>query len=181
MRLNVVLVREALAAGIDRTIRAVDAVVSSATGRFRQPEIRSTLLFRDRWVVVVGRDTVVGDPLTLHDLRDATWVVPYHRDSEFPSVVPVSGQLAALGLRPTVTVRVDSYVAVPFLVASSGHVALMQETMARTMQERLGLRILDPPAPLEPFVERLWWHERLTTDPAHRWFRRIVERAARAL
>ncbi|AEA23654.1 LysR family transcriptional regulator [Pseudonocardia benzenivorans] len=181
VRLNVVLVREALAAGIDRTIRAVDAVVSSATGRFRQPEIRSTLLFRDRWVVVVGRDTVVGDPLTLHDLRDATWVVPYHRDSEFPSVVPVSGQLAALGLRPTVTVRVDSYVAVPFLVASSGHVALMQETMARTMQERLGLRILDPPAPLEPFVERLWWHERLTTDPAHRWFRRIVERAARAL
>ncbi|ODU03871.1 MAG: LysR family transcriptional regulator [Pseudonocardia sp. SCN 72-86] len=181
VRLNIVLVREALAAGIDRTIRAVDAVVSSATARFRLPEIRSALLFRDRWVCVVGRDAPYGDTLTLDELRDADWVVPYHRDSEFPSVVPVSGQLAALGIRPTVAVRVDSYMAVPFLVASSGHVALMQETLARTLEARLGLRVLDPPAQLEPFVERVWWHERLTSDPAHRWFRRIVERAARPL
>jgi DNA-binding transcriptional LysR family regulator len=179
VRLNIVVIREAFAAGIDRTIRAVDAVVSTATSRFRLPEMRSAPLFEDRWVCVVAGDAGFGEVLTLDDLHDATWVVPYHRDSEFPSVVPVSGQLAALGVRPTVAVRVDSYLAVPLLVASTRHVALMQERLARIHAERLGLRILDPPAPLEPFVERLWWHERLTADPAHRWFRRIVEDATR--
>ena len=48
-------------------IRAVDAVVSSATARFRLPEIRSAVLFRDRWVVVAGRGAPVGDRLTLGD------------------------------------------------------------------------------------------------------------------
>ncbi|MCO1653826.1 LysR family transcriptional regulator [Pseudonocardia sp. S2-4] len=181
VRLNLVLVREALSARIAQTIRTVDAVVSTPNARFRVPEIRSAALFRDRWVCVAGRGSRFGATLTEDDVRDASWVVPYHRDSEFPSVVPVSGQLAALGLRPTVGVRVDSYQAVPFLVASTDRIALVQERLARLYAERLGLRVLDPPAPLEPLVSRLWWHERHTGEPAHEWFRRVVVRAARTI
>jgi DNA-binding transcriptional LysR family regulator len=181
VRLDLVLVREALSARIARTIRAVDAVVSTPNARFRVPEIRSTTLYRDRWVCVVDRGSDFPDALTEDDVRDASWVVPYHRDSEFPSVVPVSGQLAALGVRPAVGVRVDSYQAVPFLVASTGRIALVQRRLAVLYADRLGLRVLDPPAPLEPLVSRLWWHERHTDDPAHAWFRRVVVRAARAV
>jgi DNA-binding transcriptional LysR family regulator len=181
VRLNLVLVREALSAGISRTIRAVDAVVSSPNDRFRVPEIRSTTLFRDRWVCVVGQGSRFGSALTEDDLREASWVVPYHRDSEFPSVVPVSGQLAAMGVRPAVGVRVDSYQAVPFLVASTDRIALVQRRLALLYADRLRLRVLDPPAPLEPLVSRLWWHERHTAEPAHAWFRRVVVRAARAI
>jgi DNA-binding transcriptional LysR family regulator len=181
VRLNLVLVREALSARIAQTIRAVDAVVSTPNARFRLPEIRSTTLFRDRWVCVVGAASRFGDELTEGDLRDAGWVVPYHRDTEFPSVIPVSGQLAALGVRPTVGVRVDSYQAVPFLVAGTDRIALVQERLARFYAERLGLRMLEPPAPLDPLVSRLWWHERHTDEPGHEWFRRIVVHAARRL
>lgn len=181
VRLDLVLVREALSARIAQTIRAVDAVVSTPNARFRVPEIRSTTLFRDRWVCVVGRGSTLGPTLTEDDVRGASWVVPYHRDSEFPSVVPVSGQLAAMGVRPDVGVRVDSYQAVPFLVASTDRIALVQRRLALFYAERLRLRVLDPPAPLEPLVSRLWWHQRHTDDPAHSWFRRVVVQAARAI
>lgn len=181
VRLNVVLVREALASGIAQTIRSVDAVLSAPTTRFRLPEIRSTALFRDRWVCVTGRTSRIGADLTADDVRDASWVVPYHRDTEFPSVVPVSEQLAALGVRPAVAVRVDSFLAVPFLVASTDRIALVQERLARLWADQLGLRLLDPPAPLDELVVRLWWHERHADDPAHTWFRRVLTRAARGL
>ena len=186
VRLNLVLVREAHSARIAQTIRAVDAVLSTPNARFRLPEIRSTALFRDRWVCLVdaasrfGRLGPDGGP-TEDELREASWVVPYHRDSEFPSVIPVSGQLAALGVRPAVGVRVDSHQAVPFLLAGTERIALVQERLARFYAERLGLRVLEPPAPLEPLASRLWWHERHTDEPAHAWFRRVVVRAARTL
>ena len=181
VRLNIVLVREALSARIGHTIRDVDAVVSTPNTRFRLPEIRSTMLFRDRWVCVTGRASRFGAVLTDDDVREASWVVPYHRDTEFPSIVPVSVQLAALGVRPAVGVRVDSYQAVPFLLASTDRIALVQERLARIYADQLNLRILEPPAQLDPLIERLWWHERHTDEPAHEWFRRIVIRAARSL
>jgi DNA-binding transcriptional LysR family regulator len=181
VRLNLVLVREALSARLAQTIRAVDAVLSTPNARFRLPEIRSATLFRDRWVCVADRHSAFPDTLTEDDVRDASWVVPYHRDTEFPSVVPVSGQLAALGVRPAVGVRGDTNPAVPFLVASTGRIALVQRRLALLFADRLGLRVLDPPAPLEPLVSRLWWHERHTDDPAHAWFRQVVVRAARAI
>jgi DNA-binding transcriptional LysR family regulator len=181
-RLNIVLVREALAANIVHTIRVVDCVVSQPTSRFRIPEMRSTPLFADRWVCVVaaGNRQFGEEVADLDELAGATWVVPYHDDAEFPSVVPVSRQLATLGVRPRVAVRVDSFQAVPYLVASTDRVALMQERLARDCARRLPLRILECPKPLEPFEARLWWHERHDDDPGHRWFRRLVVRAARA-
>jgi DNA-binding transcriptional LysR family regulator len=179
-RLNIVLVREALAANIGHTIQAVDCVVSQPTSRFRIPEMRSTRLFRDRWVCVVaaGNSRFGEHVADLDELAAATWVVPYHDDATFPSVVPVSRQFTRLGLRPRVAVRVDSFQAVPYLVASTDRVALMQERLATACSRYLPLRILDSPRPLEPLDIRLWWHVRHHDDPGHRWFRELVVHAA---
>lgn len=182
VRLNVVLVRAALAANIGTTIQSVDCVVSQPASRFRIPEMRSASLFTDRWVCVVGAgNRELGDDVARLDrLADAAWVVPYHDDAEFPSVVPVSRQLAELGVRPRVVVRVDSFQAVPHLVASTDRVALVQERLARASAAHLPVRILECPMPLEALDVRLWWHERHDEDPGHRWFRRLVGRAARS-
>lgn len=180
-RLNVVLVREALAANIGHTIQVSDCVVSQPASRFRIPEMRSTPLFEDRWVCVVAQgNTRFGGPTAdLDELTGATWVVPYHDDATFPSVVPVSRQFARLGVRPQVAVRVDSFHAVAYLVASTDRVALMQGRLAEACARYLPLRILECPRPLEPLDIRLWWHVRHEADPGHRWFREIVGRAAR--
>jgi DNA-binding transcriptional LysR family regulator len=179
-RLNVVLVREALSANIGHTIQVVDCVVSQPTSRFRIPEMRSTALFRDRWVCVVaaGNERFGEDVADLDELTEATWVVPYHDDATFPSVVPVSRQFTRLGVRPRVAVRVDSFQAVSHLVASTDHVALMQGRLAVACSRYLPLRILESPRPLEPLEIRLWWHVRHHDDPGHRWFRELVVRAA---
>jgi DNA-binding transcriptional LysR family regulator len=180
-RLNVVLVREALSAHIGHTIQVADCVVSHPTSRFLIPEMCSSPLFEDRWVCVVAKDNARfgGDVADMDELADATWVVPYHDDATFPSMVPVSRQFARLGVRPRVAVRVDSFHAVPYLVASTDRVALMQGRLAAACSSYLPLRVLDCPRPLEPLEIRLWWHVRHDTDPGHRWFRGIVERAAR--
>jgi DNA-binding transcriptional LysR family regulator len=180
-RLNIVLVREALAANIGHTIQVADCVVSQPNSRFRIPEMRSTPLFHDRWVCVVAADNrrFGEDVADLDELTKATWVVPYHDDAKFPSVVPVSRQFARLGVRPRVAVRVDSFQAVPYLVASTDRVALMQERLAVASSRYLPLRILTCPRPLEPLKIRLWWHVRNDDDPGHRWFRRLVVGAAR--
>lgn len=181
-RLHIVLIREALAANIVHTIRVVDCVISQPTSRFRIPEMRSASLYHDRWVCVVGAKNLrLGTEIAdLEELARSTWVVPYHDDADFPSVVPVSRQLARLGVRPQVAVRVDSFQAVPHLVASTDHVALMQERFARDCAQELPLRVLECPLPLEPIEGRLWWHEKHDDDPGHRWFRRLVVRAAQA-
>lgn len=180
-RMNVVLVREALSANIGHTIQVADCVVSQPTSRFLIPEMCSTPLFEDRWVCVVaaGNTRFGEDVADLDELTEASWVVPYHDDATFPSVVPVSRQFTRLGVRPRVAVRVDSFHAVPYLVASTDRVALMQERLAAECSRHLPLRILECPRPLEPLEIRLWWHVRHDADPGHRWFRGIVERAAR--
>ncbi|MEQ3549462.1 LysR substrate-binding domain-containing protein [Pseudonocardia nematodicida] len=180
-RLQVVLARAALAATIEPTIRNVDAVVSQPTSRFRIPEMRSSSLFSDRWVVVAD----AGNPRFGDEVADraalatASWVVPYHDDAAFPSVVPVSRQLARLGIRPRVAVRVDSFRAVPHLVAGTGHVALIHERLARESIRTLPLRVLTWPEEPDPITTRLWWHARHDDDPGHRWFRELVVRVGR--
>ncbi|TCK24340.1 LysR family transcriptional regulator [Pseudonocardia endophytica] len=178
-RLHLMLARAALTSTIEDTIHTVDGVVSQPTARFRMPEMRSARLYRDRWVCVAAADNerFGRDVVDLDALAGATWVVPYHDDTDFPSVVPVSRELARLGLRPRVTVRVDSFQAVPHLVAASGHVALVQERLALACG--LPLRLLDCPGPGGRFEARLWWHARNDDDPAHRWFRELVVRVAR--
>lgn len=181
-RLSLSLAREGLAAHIAQTIQTVDGVISSATIHFHVPEMRSSELFRDRWVCIAAADNprFAARGLTHEDLTTSTWVVPYHSDTRFPSPVPVSSQLALLGVRPMVTVRVDSHAAVPHLVAGTEHIALVQERLAVSLRGRLPIRVLECPRPTDPIVHRLWWHERHDDDHAHRWFRELVTKAARA-
>lgn len=181
-RLSLSLAREGLATQIAQTIQVVDGVISAETIHFHLPEMRSSELFRDRWVCIASADNprFAAGGMTHEDLRSATWVVPYHSDTRFPSPVPVSSQLALLGLRPVVTVRVDSHAAVPYLVAGTTHIALVQARLAASLRTRLPIRVLECPQRTDPIVVRLWWHERHDDDHAHRWFRELVTMAARS-
>jgi DNA-binding transcriptional LysR family regulator len=78
-------------------------------------------------------------------------------------------------------VRVESYQAVPYFVAGTERVALLQERLASQAAERLGLRVLPCPGEPEPIVERFWWHADLDGDPAHRWLRETLVAVAAGL
>jgi DNA-binding transcriptional LysR family regulator len=140
------------------------------------PHVRTLELFRDRWVCVVSSsNTELGEaPLTLEDLARLSWVVAYLPDPGHPVTAPLPQQLALLGIHPRIAVRVDSYLAVPYLVAGSDRVALVQARLAERLAEGLGLRVLECPHETTEIVETLWWCEDHDEDPAHAWLRQTL-------
>lgn len=171
--LHIRLVREALALEMPHLLRWVDGIIAPEQAQ-ALPRARSAELFRDEWVCVTSaraQDGPAGEPLTLDWLAGATWVLPFHRTSESPLGPPVTRQLALLGIRPKTAIGVESYLAVPHMVAGTSRVALLQRRLAEQFTGRPGLRVCPCPGDPEPVIETLWWHEDLDPDPAHAWLR----------
>jgi DNA-binding transcriptional LysR family regulator len=176
--LHIRLVREALAVGGAEAFRGCDGVVAPRASSPSVEHVRSTELFRDRWVCVVSAHSQLPDRPTLEDLQRAQWVIPYDRLGESAPLPPISRQLSLLGITPRVAVRVESYHAVPYFVASTGRMALLQERIAVRAAPRFGLRILPCPGDPEPIVEALWWTREHQHDPAHAWLRGMLAQCA---
>ena len=182
-RLHIRLVREALGAEYKDGIRLLDGIVAPSLNGFSLPDSRSAELFRDRWVCLVDARHPVLDfgRLSLADLARLPWVAPYYRSDQTPPSVPVMRQLALLGIHPTIAVRVESYMAVPYFVAGTDRVALMQERLATRLTAWMNLRVVECPGDLEPIVEALWWHRQYEDDAANAWLRRLTVETARRL
>lgn len=69
----------------------------------------------------------------------------------------------------------------PFAVAGTDRLALVQERLARLLAGVAGVRIMQLPITLPTLVECAWWHPAKSGDPGHQWFRRLVVRAAAQL
>jgi DNA-binding transcriptional LysR family regulator len=174
-------VRESLAQEMPDLARWVDGIVAPERSQGMSP-VRSVELFRDEWVCVTSADndlTAAGS-LTFDELKDASWVVPFYRNQNSPLAPPAIRQLSALGIRPHVAIGVESYLAVPHLIAGTSRVALMQRRLATLFADQLDLRVWPCPGDPEPIVEALWWHEDLDADPGHAWLRdSLTELAAK--
>jgi len=173
--LRIRLVRPALALDMPHLVRRVDGIVAPEK-RQGLALLRSAELFRDEWVCVMSAASPLpaDGSLTVADLADVEWVVPFHRDEASPLAPPVTRQLALLGIRPQVAVGVESYVAVPQMIAGTSRVALMQRRLATQFADRLDLRVCPCPGDPDPVIEALWWHEDLDQDPAHAWLREAL-------
>lgn len=174
-------VPEALAQEMPDLVRRVDGIVAPERSQGMSP-LRSAELFRDEWVCVTSADSglpAAGAP-TFDELKDASWVVPFYRNENSPLAPPAIRQLSALGIRPHVAIGVESYLAVPRLIAGTSRVALMQRRLATLFAGQLDLRVWPCPGDPEPIVEVLWWHEDLDADPGHAWLRKsLTELAAK--
>lgn len=176
--LHVRLVREALAVGGADAFKGCDGVVAPPASSPAAEHVRSTELFRDRWVCVSSHRSGLPETPTLEDLSKSQWVIPYHRDGENVPLPPIPRQLALLGVTPRVAVRVESYQAVPHFIAGTSRIALLQERIAVRARSRFGLRILPCPGDPEPVVEALWWPREYQHDPAHAWLRSVLVQCA---
>jgi DNA-binding transcriptional LysR family regulator len=182
VRLHVRLVRESLSTEYADGIRFVDGVVAPATHGFTLPATRCAELFADRWVCLVDADNPVLDAgrLRLADLARLPWVAPYYRANPNPPAVPVMRQLALLGIQPRIAIRLESYLSVPYFIAGTDRIALMQERLATRLAAQMNLKVVECPGAPEPIIEALWWHRQYEDDTAHTWFRRLIVTAARA-
>lgn len=136
-------------------------------------------LWQDTWVCVVARDNpVVGDALTLEDVARMPWVVSYHNATAF---TPAVQQLRTIGIEPDIRLVIESFLALPFLVAGTERIALIQGRLAARLADAAGVRVLPCPWEAVPLVDAFWWHPTLRGDPAHAWLRTALREASARL
>jgi DNA-binding transcriptional LysR family regulator len=158
------------------TLRSADGLILPHGFLTDMPHVN---LYEDRWVCIVSQDhPEVGETLTLELLGELPWVVLYNLPTAF---APAAQQLRLLGIEPRVEVVVDGFLAMPFLVAGTRRVALVQEQLARRLAGPAGVRVLPCPFEAVPLAEAFWWHPMFRNDPAHLWLRGILRDAAREL
>lgn len=152
-----------------------------AVGVFRDlpPDIRQQALFTDRFVCLVRQ----GHPAATSGLTLAQYASLPH-----VLVAPrgkVSGavdrRLAEHGIKRRIARLVPHFLIAPFIVARSDAIVTLSERLAQRLVPLLGLETLEPPVALEPYTLSMTWHERYDADPAHRWLRDALLRAASRL
>jgi DNA-binding transcriptional LysR family regulator len=136
-------------------------------------------LYEDQWVCIVSADNeLVGSSLTLELLAELPWVVLYNLRTAF---APAAQQLKMLGIEPRVEVVADGFLPMPFLVAGTRRVALLQKRLAALLATTAGVRVLPCPFDVMPLAGAFWWHPIYSNDPAHIWLRGVLADAAAEL
>ncbi|MEI6226647.1 MAG: LysR family transcriptional regulator [Deltaproteobacteria bacterium] len=139
------------------------------------PEFRTRRLFTDRFVCAVRQgNRRVGRRLTIDAYLALEHVVvaPLGKTSHVDQV------LAERGLSRRVRQVVPYFLAGLHVVSTTDCIVTVSDRAARALAGTLGLRILPPPLPLSPYALHLLWHPRLENEPANRWLRDVLTRAA---
>jgi DNA-binding transcriptional LysR family regulator len=137
------------------------------------PEMRSQLLFRDRFVGAARKNhpLLVG-PITPERYAACGHVVASRRGAWEG---PVDEALHNLGLRRRVIAVVPGFLDALAITRRSELVALVPRSCVRHEGvEARGVVCLDIPVPTPELTISMMWHPRLDADPGHRWLRQVV-------
>jgi DNA-binding transcriptional LysR family regulator len=147
-------------------------VPTALSGRLPFPHVR---LFTERFLLACDRDnTAVTDFVEPEQFSR----MPYLSYGLGTLQGLAELELAEAGIERRVEVSTQSLVSAPFLLTGTDLVSLIQERLGQRFGEYAHLRLLEPPIPLRPVVEALYWNPRHNDDPAHRWLRaRLAEQA----
>lgn len=136
-------------------------------------------VLEDSWKVVVSSDnTAVGDSLSMQQLRELPWVMTYQTRNAY---TPPARQLQMLGVEPRVEAVVEGFLSLPFFVAGTNRLALIQSALVPQLAGVPGIRFLECPFDAVKLVDALWWHPMHNRDPAHEWMRSLFIEAGELL
>jgi DNA-binding transcriptional LysR family regulator len=155
---------------------AIDLAVTIP--EFAAPELRSRLLYRERYVVAVRP----RHPLA----RRGTMTVERFCEYDHVLVSPTGGSfegpadraLSRLRLRRQVRYSVPSFLLLPEILQTDDLVALVPSRLLGADDRRLV--VLKPPVEIPGFEVIAAWHPRVDEDAAHRWLRRRLAETARS-
>lgn len=172
-------IRQVDRAGVDdaaATLRSVDLMVLPFG--FLE-DLPSQELFRDKWVGLADpANDVPCNPITRDCLGPLRWVLTYNGPTQF---TPADHHLKLAGVERHIDVVMENFLALPFLLAGTRRVGVLQERLARTLQASAGVRLLELDLGLPELVEAMWWHPSRAADPGHRWLQALLREAAATL
>lgn len=94
---------------------------------------------------------------------------------------PVDAALERAGRSRRIALRVQPFLAAPWMIAGSDLVATLPRRLAERVAGHLGLAVRDVPLELGTFTLSQVWHARRHRDPGHAWLREIIASEARRL
>lgn len=150
----------------DGTVDLETGVVEKDTG----PELRTQVLFRDRFVGVVRS----GHALSRAKITPARYAAGRH--VVFSRTGIAKGQidetLAAHGITREVVTIVGGFATAIALARATDLIATVPERHTQSL--RSGMFSFALPFATDEFTVSLLWHPRMDADPAHRWLRDCV-------
>lgn len=136
-------------------------------------------VFRDEWRCIVAEDNpTVGDRLTVEQLESLPWVAAYETATSWTTFARA---LRTLGIDVRVQVTMQSFLAIPEMVAGTDRIAVLPRRLVDRFPADTGIRALPCPVDAGPLVEAMWWHPFYDEDPEHEFFRDLVMRATAPL
>jgi DNA-binding transcriptional LysR family regulator len=142
------------------------------------PEMRTRLLFRDRYVGVarIGHPLLTNGKITPERYAACSHVAASRRGAFWG---PIDDALEELGLKRTVRLVVPTYPEAMRIVRRSDLLAVVPRSclgnaLAADHVAVLGLESFELPVRMPGFSISAIWHPRLDADPAHRWLRDAV-------
>ncbi|HEY5922749.1 MAG TPA: LysR family transcriptional regulator [Kofleriaceae bacterium] len=142
-------------------------------------DLRIQQLFVDPFTCVVRAD---------HPTVGRTLTIAQYCELEHVQIAPrgqpggyVDELLAEHGHKRRIARAVPYFIAALVLVAETDYILTVSSELARKLVESLGLKLVQPPRSLflEPNHLSQLWHPRNDRDPAHRWLRETMAKAAR--
>jgi DNA-binding transcriptional LysR family regulator len=76
---------------------------------------------------------------------------------------------------------VQNHLTVANMVANSNMIATLPNRLVRSFLTQFPLKILELPIRLPPVQNRIFWHERMQSDHASRWFRQLTADVAKTM
>lgn len=141
------------------------------------PEVRSTALFRNRFVGIAREDhPMLRAPITPESYAAARHVVASRKGV---GRGPVDEALEALGLHRDVAVVLPGFPSVMRLARSTDLLGLVPISCLGVQPEReepmaTGLSMFDIPVSTPEITVSAMWHPRLDADLGHRWLRQLI-------
>jgi DNA-binding transcriptional LysR family regulator len=140
-------------------------------------ELRSTLLFEERYVCLLDRRTLPADGvLDLPTYLSRPHVLLEMRGSGTPEI---ERALTSLRERRRVAISLPHWNVAPQLISGTDLILTVSSRSVREI-ELQELIVLPPPFEIAPFTFVLAWHKRRGADQALNWLNRRIEEGMRS-
>ena len=127
-------------------------------------------LFEDHWLCCAWTGNArVGDTLSAETFSELGHIV-YSMGRGTP-VSLADDLIARSGMRRRVEFSVESFFLAPLLLQGTDLIALVLARAVPLLQRMADIKVVEPPLPIPPIAQTMWWSPTRTTDPAHRWVR----------
>jgi DNA-binding transcriptional LysR family regulator len=153
----------------DGSVDLEAGVIGTTTG----PEVRTQILFRDRFIGVVRK----GHPLTSGRITPTRYAAGRHVLASRRGLDrgPIDEALEQLGLKREIAMIVGGFSTALAFARTTDLIAGVPERGTASL--RAGLHSFRLPVATSELTVSLLWHPRLDSDPAHRWLRGCVREA----